>query len=283
MATSPATDRFQVRRDVVPGVDAVLAESDRCFARHTHDQFGVGVILDGAQLSASGRGQVFGEAGDVITVNPGEVHDGAAIGRRARRWSMLYFAPDLVAAYGAEIGEGRWGAREFDRPVMSDRRLAGQVRSLIAAMEAGDGPGDGAEPDMRREERALAVMAGLLGRDEGRDDVEGGPQGGAAPPVAIRRVLARMEEDPAAVHALSDLAALSGLSRFQVVRGVSRATGLTPHAYLLQCRVRLARCRIRAGASLADAAAESGFADQSHMSRLFKRCFGYPPGAFAAS
>ena len=79
------------------------------------------------------------------------------------------------------------------------------------------------------------------------------------------------------------LAAGSGLSRFQVVRGFARATGLPPHACLLQRRVHLARRLIAAGTPLAEVAARCGFADQSHLTRVFGRTFGLPPGAYAAT
>lgn len=45
-----------------------------------HDQFGIGLVERGAQKSLSGRGMVEAEAGHVITVNPGEVHDGIPLG-----------------------------------------------------------------------------------------------------------------------------------------------------------------------------------------------------------
>lgn len=75
---------------------------------------------------------------------------------------------------------------------------------------------------------------------------------------------------------------MSGLSRFQLLRAVARATGLTPHAYLMQRRVQMARRLIDGGMGLAEAAVASGFADQSHMTRVFTRTFGLPPGAYAA-
>jgi AraC-like DNA-binding protein len=73
------------------------------------------------------------------------------------------------------------------------------------------------------------------------------------------------------------------VSRFQLVRSFARNTGLTPHAYLVQRRVLLARRLIAGGTALADAAAASGFADQSHMTRVFVRKYGMAPGAFAIS
>ncbi|MNW13279.1 Virulence regulon transcriptional activator VirF [compost metagenome] len=56
---------------------------------------------------------------------------------------------------------------------------------------------------------------------------------------------------------------------------------MTPHAYQIQRRLLLARQLIRRGMTLADAAAASGFADQSHMTRLFVRTYGVSPRRYA--
>lgn len=82
---------------------------------------------------------------------------------------------------------------------------------------------------------------------------------------------------------LDDLAAIGGVSQFQLLRGFSRMTGLTPHAYLVQRRLQKARKLIANGVPLADAAHAAGFADQSHMTRLFVRTYGMSPGVYAAA
>ena len=74
---------------------------------------------------------------------------------------------------------------------------------------------------------------------------------------------------------------MSGLDRFQVLRSFARATGMTPHAYLVQRRIDLVRRLIASGQPLAQAAVASGFADQSHMTRIFVRKYGISPGAYA--
>jgi AraC-like DNA-binding protein len=106
-----------------------------------------------------------------------------------------------------------------------------------------------------------------------------------AAPAAGRIDLARqqMDDDPASPVTLAALGRACGLSRFQVLRSFVRTTGVTPHAYLMQRRVALARRLIRRGERLAQAALASGFADQGHMTRAFVRTYGMTPGAYAAA
>ena len=82
---------------------------------------------------------------------------------------------------------------------------------------------------------------------------------------------------------LAELAALSGVSRFQLLRGFAREVGATPHAYVVQRRVLLARRLVAQRRSLAEAAAGAGFADQSHMTRAFVPEFGITPARYRAA
>lgn len=83
--------------------------------------------------------------------------------------------------------------------------------------------------------------------------------------------------------ALEDLATITGLSRFHLLRVFREATGLPPHAYFNHMRLRRAKRMLFDGATIADAAAATGFADQSHLNRHFKTMWGVSPGAFIAS
>ncbi|MCS0464983.1 AraC family transcriptional regulator, partial [Burkholderia mallei] len=103
---------------------------------------------------------------------------------------------------------------------------------------------------------------------------------GSAPAIRIARE--RLDASPADAVSLAELASLAGVSRFQLLRGFARELGITPHAYLIQSRARLARALLARGLSIAQAAAEAGFADQSHLTRAFVRQFGITPGRFAS-
>ncbi|MCT6838643.1 MAG: AraC family ligand binding domain-containing protein, partial [Bifidobacteriales bacterium] len=60
--------QFRIMRCTTAGVDAVAAATRHSFSRHTHEQYGIGVIHQGAQKSLSGRGMVEAGPGDMITV-----------------------------------------------------------------------------------------------------------------------------------------------------------------------------------------------------------------------
>lgn len=264
--------RVELLRCRLPGIEAVAADTAFAFGRHMHEQFGLGLIHRGAQKSASGRGVVEAGAGDIITVNPAEAHDGAPIGEGGRAWRMLYIDPAVLLRLARDMAEeGPPPAVEFTRPALRSPAMAGRFGRLFHAMTA-QAPGDAGE--LAAQESLLLVLGGLLQPATQRQ--------GPLPP-GISRARARMDDDPAGGSSLDGLAAEAGLGRYQFLRAFAQATGMTPHAYLLQRRIHRARQLIGQGHPLAQAAADSGFCDQSHMSRVFVRSFGMPPGRYAAA
>ncbi|MBZ9604601.1 AraC family transcriptional regulator [Phyllobacterium chamaecytisi] len=262
--------QFRIFPCEVAGIEVVEAATNHAFPRHSHEQYGIGVIHQGAQKSYSGRGQVEAGPGDIITVNPGEVHDGMPIGDAGRSWRMLYFDPAVISEAIDDMNEGAIKTREFIRPVMSDANVANVFQRLFSIMTTAN------SPELQREELLLQLLPTII-RERNEQD------GSIRAFAAIHRARNLIDDEPTIPVTLADLARTSGLSRFQVLRGFVNATGFTPHAYLMQRRIDLARRLIANGSPLADAAATSGFADQSHMTRLFVRKYGLSPGAYAAA
>jgi AraC-like DNA-binding protein len=238
------------------GVIAVTARSSRGFARHTHDQFGIGLVDRGAQCSASGRGPVQVSAGDLITVNPGEVHDGLPVDDAGRSWRMLYFDPPVMQQLTGS-------AQDFAFPVLRRPALATCFARLFRTVPHASA--------------RLATEAALVTLRKALDDRPDRP----LLPARVKCVVEILQDDPARAVSLADLSALAGLSRFHFLRSFRSATGLAPHAFQVQARLHLARRLILAGQPLAAVAAEAGFADQSHLTRLFVRSYGMTPGSYA--
>src|SRR5512134_3459193 len=105
------------------GIVPMSASPARAFPRHTHDEYGIGIVDAGGHASWSGRGQVEAGPGYFICVNPGEVHDGCAIGGRPRTWRILYFDPAALADLRSDILEGAQRSFTFAAPVFADRSL----------------------------------------------------------------------------------------------------------------------------------------------------------------
>jgi AraC-like DNA-binding protein len=80
---------------------------------------------------------------------------------------------------------------------------------------------------------------------------------------------------------LPELARFAGLSPFHLCRVFRASVGMTPHAYQTHLRVRRAKSLLRAGLPIALAATETGFYDQAHLTRDFKRIVRVPPGRFS--
>lgn len=242
--------------------------SNHCFPRHSHGQFGIGVIDSGAQRSWSGVGNVDASSGDVIMVNPGEMHDGAPLDGNARGWRMIYLDPTLVVS---EVEEDIAGPIEIVRPVVRDPLLAAHFARLFACLTASH------SDRLATEENLLRSLICIL-RQHGM-----GRHSPSGPSPCIAKALRHLDSASQTSVSLAELAALSGVSRFQILRGFAREVGITPHAYLVQRRVRFARRFMADGQTPAQAAILAGFADQSHMTRAFVRQLGITPGRYRAA
>ena len=235
------------------------------FPRHAHEQFGIGLMTGGAQRSWSGLGAVESVLGDIITVNPGEIHDGAPIRGAPRGWDMLYFDPAQLCS------EVDMDAPEFARPALRDVELAASFRRLFALLI------DRTSDALAAEEALLRTLFLALRRHGAR------PPDALAHPPGMTAARRRLDAAPELPATLAELAAISGVSRFQLLRGFAREFGATPHAYLMQRRVQSVQRMLASGYSLVEAALRAGFADQSHMTRMFQRQLGVTPGRYRAA
>jgi AraC-like DNA-binding protein len=96
------------------------------------------------------------------------------------------------------------------------------------------------------------------------------------------RAAARYLQDNLAVNvSLDDLARAAGTSKFHLVRQFRAVTGVPPHTFQIGQRVRRARHLLESGLGVAEAAAATGFVDQSHLHRHFTRRLGITPGRYA--
>jgi AraC family transcriptional regulator len=112
-----------------------------------------------------------------------------------------------------------------------------------------------------------------------------GPDSGrvGSQPCHIRRALALMEANFAAKLSREEMARAAGLSVSYFSKVFTQCIGLSPHQYLVRCRLRHGKkllATLEENLSIVDVAAEAGFADQAHFCRHFRRAYGVSPLAF---
>ena len=256
---------FCQHRTALLGVDAVSLKSIRQFPRHSHDQFGIGVLHAGGHRSWSDIGWIEATRGDIIMVNPGEMHDGTCLDQKPRGWNMLYLEPQIASEI---LEDDRCSTVRTLRPAVSDHNQAKRFERLFDALT---------EPnsDSLHVDEQLVMTLGYAFRNHSSQR----PLRFAAVP-GVQQIVKLIDREPAEPLSLQTMADMAGVSRFHLLRGFFRATGATPHAYILQRRVRLARQLLAAGEELTEASAHAGFADQSHMTRAFVRQLGVTPARY---
>ncbi len=106
------------------------------------------------------------------------------------------------------------------------------------------------------------------------------PVGGTLSSRALGRINDFIEGSLNEAITLDDLAQVAAQSRFHFQRTFRRSLGLTPHRYVMLVRLKRAVSLVRNGdLSLAAIAADTGFVDQSHMSRWVREVYGVTPSA----
>jgi len=262
------------RSPLVPDADMVTAEYyDHEFAPHWHDAYTVPVIEAGAECYDYRGSRYVAEAGSVPVINPGELHTGARAVDAGWRYRVFYLPVPFVENLASEMSGRAAASPWFAAGIIRDTDLA---RRLVAAHRALERAGQAASADPLAAETALVDAVSTLLARHALERPSPAPL--AAHAVRVATMKARLADDLLEPVTLAELARTVGLSMFHAARLFTRETGLAPHAWRNQLRIARALPALRAGASIAHVAAASGFTDQSHFTRHFKRAFGVAPG-----
>lgn len=260
---------------VLGGVEVMRATFvTQTFSRHFHEGYGLGCIERGAmRFHYLGSGMVASQ-GQVNLVVPGEVHDGHAAVDQGWAYRMFYLRPEALVEAARELmprPEANHSWPHFRQGVINDPDLAARIRAVHRLFQ---------DPEvslLEKETRMLDLLSQWIHRHA---DKRGNWPKTRPEHRAAAQAREYLSANPGKDVSLKDLAGVAGLSPFHLVRVFEREYGITPHAYLTQARVKLARDLLGTDKRLADIAQETGFADQAHLTRQFKRRFGLTPGRF---
>jgi AraC-like DNA-binding protein len=249
----------------------------RAFARHRHDTYAVCVTDRGLQ-GFDYRGAAWTSApGQVVVLHPDEPHDGRAAAAEGFGYRIAYVAPDRIAAAARAL----CGAA-VPLPFLGDPVLTGGAPARLLARAVGDAfRGFPAAPEPLAADALVEGLArGLVAADP---SIRRRRRGTSYDLRALARARDFLDAEKARVVTSAELEAISGQDRYALARHFREAYGTSPYRYLLMRRLDWVQREIVAGRGLAEIALAAGFADQAHLTRMFKAAFGLSPAKFRAA
>jgi len=252
-----------------PGLDCLTATfRTHVYAPHTHETYVVGTVNAGCETWNARGARHYAGPGDVLFNLPLDVHDGAPFGD-GYSYRMTYPTVAFMQQVASVVcGRTVTATPTFKASVVRDPDGARIFADAHAALESGlDALAD--------EELLLRAYGRLLTRHADIRPAELGRE-----PTAVARVREAIEQRYAESVTLAELAQIARLSTYHLIRAFRAEVGLTPHAYLIDVRVRRARDLLRADLAPVEVALRAGFADQAHLTRAFKARIGVGPGAY---
>ncbi|HUP48917.1 MAG TPA: AraC family transcriptional regulator [Thermoanaerobaculia bacterium] len=245
----------ELRTCVLPGIHVAetLMPAGLVLPEHAHDPGQVCFILEGTYSEELAGGEHLLRPGDIQFHSPGERH------------------ANSVAAGGAltlliSVDRERWidvvARRPFCSPVLDE--IGREVRKELARQD----PASSAAL-----EGLSLVLLSRLARLE--------LQGGAREPQWVREAVFRIERDYDRPMSLSSVAEDAGVHRATLAAAFRRFRGTSVGELIRSVRIARAREALAGtNAPIAEVAQQTGFADQAHLGRVFKRMTGMTPGDF---
>jgi AraC-like DNA-binding protein len=235
---------------------------------HAHEEFSLGVVVDGAVSLTTRSHEGVATSGSFVLINAEEAHRGCSASPLGWRCRTIHISPHIVQNTARELKRFTGASYvTFRGPTFDDPALTAALFQLHHRSE-----GEGAA--LERQSMIVSLIAQLLERHA---DIDVELPKRLKEDTAVRRAQEFLDGNLPEKVTLCGLATASGLPPFRLLRAFQEAVGLTPHAYQTQARIRMALAMLRRQAPLADVAAATGFADQPHLTRVFKSIMGATP------
>lgn len=270
MSASDSTQAFW-RDPAMPFAESRRAcQSRACYRPHHHPTFSIGAVDAGQSVfSGAEAGPVSLFPGTLVFVPAARVHACNPLPGKAWSYQMLHLDADWLRGVRQEYaGTGPMAPEPVC--IITDQEAYGRFCRMNALLFSG---AEGCD-----KEAALIEFIGDF--DTGSGLCMAAPGIPSRLAGQIRPALECLRAAPSSSFSLEELARLTAMSRYQMIRAFRAVTGMTPHAWQLNLRINLARDRLRDGQAISAVAQHLGFADQAHFQRVFKAHVGVTPGRY---
>lgn len=274
LADRKARKKFVTQFWRAPDLDAELLKArftDFSYDVHTHDTACLALITSGAIRIRMPGGEFVARTGDLYAIDPETPHAGWRV--EPEGWSQRTIYVDLSLLRSRISDHDLARMPSLLGPVIRDPILVKSFVQFHSRSEVG-------ESRLARDEDYLRFARDLFSRHVNHIET---PSAAGKESLGVQRARQYLDEHLDERVGLGDIAQAAELPSFRLFRAFERETGMTPHAYQRQARIRLALQLLRQGADLASIAAQAGFSDQAHFTRHFRSRMGISPGAYRAA
>lgn len=247
------------------------------FPIHFHEYYIVGVIENDCRETPWEEREILMElvydkkphplrAGDILLCNPYDCHSCRHLGNGYYSYYNVAIRPDVMRNV-LQCIRGREALPDFSRQVIQNDELQCLVREMYEAVKGNEGR-------FLKEELLFSIVDTLFEQNAGQGD-EWEETG-----VSLDCICAYIEEHFDSHMDLDMLGGMFGYSKYHLIRVFSREKGISPHGYLESIRIKRAKLLLREGCAPGIAAQKTGYYDQSHFTKVFKRIVGLTPRQF---
>lgn len=235
---------------------------------HLHEEHSIALVLQGAEITTCRGKSHTALPGSLLLIDEEEVHASRSVSVEYRAIKIRSKTLDEIARELFRQSPGRpW----FPNLIVKDALLFRLLLTVHLKLEQNDSALEQASE--------LISAIGLLLTRQHTDQIILPTLG--KEPRYVKLVREYLKANYAKNVSLADLTSMTNLSPFYLLRVFRNQVGCPPHEYQTQVRIAHARKLIREGKPISDVALETGFFDQSHFSRKFKRIVGVPPGQYS--
>jgi AraC-like DNA-binding protein len=222
-----------------------------------HRSFSIGVVDKGAVQYRVGDREAVLTVGALAVINPESLHSCNTISGEERSYYMLHFDTDWCL----QVQKSLWNVESFvatEKILLESEDLYNRYCTVVKKIM---------DPSVHllEKEQLLVELSGAVFRNACRVQVKQ-----QEVPDNIERLKVLLGEDLKEDITLESLAVQLRANPYTLLRRFKAITGITPHAYRMNCRVEQARKYLQKGMDITETALECGFFDQSHLHRHFK-------------